>query len=123
MYIDLLIKIKNAERSGKRSLKTRYSRMDYAVLEELKRYGFVKKMDIKGRPPKKIIEVSFSKDRPIEGIKFLSRPSVRRYGGYKKFKPVKSGHGIMMVSTPKGIMSGVRAKKNKLGGQTLFEIW
>lgn len=123
MYIDVLIKMKNAEQAGKRSMKVRFSRMDYAVLEELKRYGFVKKAEVKGRPPKKIIEVIFSKERRIQGLKLLSKPSVRRYAGYEDFKKVKGGHGILVVSTSKGIMSGVRARKEKVGGQLLFEIW
>ena len=123
MYIDVLIKMKNAEQAGKRSMKVRFSRMDQSVLEELKRYGFVKKMEVKGRPPKKIIEVVFGKDRHIQGLKLLSKPSTRRYAGYEDFKSVKGGHGILVVSTSKGIMSGVRARKEKVGGQLLFEIW
>lgn len=123
MYTDVLIKMKNAEQAGKRSMRVRFSRMDQSVLEELKRYGFVKKVEVKGRPPKKIIEVVFGKDRHIQGLKFLSKPSTRRYAGYGDFKSVKGGRGILMVSTSKGVMSGVRARKEKVGGQLLFEIW
>lgn len=123
MYIDVLIKMKNAEQAGKRSMRVRFSRMDHAVLEELKHYGFVKKVEVKGRPPKKIIEVVFGKERHVQGLKFMSKPSLRRYGGYEDFKKVKGGHGILVVSTSKGVMSGVRARKEKVGGQMLFEIW
>jgi small subunit ribosomal protein S8 len=123
MYIDFLIKIKNAERAGKKNVRIAFSKMDYAVGEELVRYGFLKRIEIKGRAPKKTIEVLLNSEKPVSDVKFLSRPSLKCYGKYEDFKPVKSGHGLLVVSTSKGIMSGVRAKKEKVGGQLLFEIW
>lgn len=123
MFINTLIKMKNAQYIGKKSMKIPYAKMDYAILEELKRYGFVKKIEIKGRPPKRILEVVFGKERNMQGLKIISKPSVRRYSGYEDFKAVKGGRGLLIVSTSKGIMSGVRARKEKVGGQLLFEIW
>lgn len=123
MYINLLIKIKNAKNADRRSLKTPFTKMDYAVAEVLKKYGFLKKVEIRGRSPKRSMDIVINKDRMIQGIRFTSRPSLRRYAGYRDFKSVKSGHGILVVSTPKGIMSGVQARKEKVGGQLLFEIW
>jgi len=123
MYIDFLIKIKNAERAGKKSMKAQFSTMDYAVAEELVRFGFLKKAEIRGRAPKRTIEAVFNPARQIQGVRFMSRPSLRRYAGYADLRPVKNGNGILMVSTSKGVMSGVRAKKEKVGGQVLFEVW
>ncbi|MCX6788573.1 MAG: 30S ribosomal protein S8 [Candidatus Jorgensenbacteria bacterium] len=123
MYIDLLIKIKNAEAAEKYTLKTRYTKMDNAVTEILTRYGFVKSFDVKGKSYKKVIELELNEKHPIKGIKFLSKPSLRRYGGYDEFRRVKSGHGLLVVSTSKGVMSGDEAKKEKVGGQLLFQVW
>lgn len=123
MYIDFIIKMKNAERAGKKSLKSQFSGMDYAVAEELVRFGFLKKAEVRGRAPKRTIEAIFNSARPIQGVRFLSRPSLRRYAGYADLRSVKNGNGILMVSTSKGVMSGVRARKEKVGGQVLFEIW
>lgn len=123
MYIDLLIKMKNAEAAEKSFLKTKYTKMDNAVVEILARYGFVKNFEVKGKSYKKVIEMELSEKRPINGVKFLSKPSLRRYGGYDEFKRVKSGHGLLVVSTSKGVMSGDDAKKEKVGGQLLFQIW
>ncbi len=64
-----------------------------------------------------------SPERDIRGLKFLSKPSRRLYVGYKEIKKVKSGHGLLVLSTSKGILSGEEAKKMKIGGQLLFEIW
>lgn len=123
MYLDLLTKIRNAEAARKESLKTRFTNMDYAVLELLTRLGFVKKSEVKGRLPKRIIEVDFNTDQPIQGLKLLSKPSRRLYASYKDFKRVKGGHGFLAVSTSKGILSGEEARRKKVGGQLLFEIW
>ena len=79
MYIDLLIKIKNAQAAGKKSLKSRHVKMDYAVAEILRNSGFLKKVEIKGRSFKKVIEIYLNPEKPIQGLKFLSRPSLRRY--------------------------------------------
>ncbi|MEK7089882.1 MAG: 30S ribosomal protein S8, partial [Patescibacteria group bacterium] len=119
----LLIKMKNAEDAEKYFLKTKYTKMDSAVTEILTRYGFVKSFDIKGKSYKKVIEMELSEKRPIKGIKFLSKPSLRRYSGYGDFRRVKSGFGLLVVSTSKGVMSGDEARKEKVGGQLLFQIW
>ncbi len=123
MYIDLLTKIKNAQNAGKKSLKVPYTKNNQAVVEILENFGFLKKAETKGRSFKKIIEIQLNPERPIHGIRFLSRPSLRRYGGYREFKRVKGGSGLMVVSTPKGILTGDKARQEKVGGELLFEIW
>lgn len=123
MYIDLLIRIKNAQAARRETLKVRYSKMDAAVAEILKARGFLKQVEVKGRAPKKIIEIIPNPERPIQGIKLLSKPSRRLYGGYRELQRVKGGYGLLVLSTPKGIMPGDAAKKEKVGGQILFEIW
>jgi len=123
MYIDLMVQIKNAQAVGKDGLKTRYTKMDYAVAEVLRRYGFLNKVEIKGRNPKRSMEVSFNEERPIRGVKFISRPSLRKYAKAEDLRSVKGGHGILVLSTSQGIKSGVEAKKENIGGNLLFEIW
>ncbi len=123
MYIDLLIKIKNAEAARKKALKVRFTKMDAAVVKLLEEKGFLKKSEIKGRMPKRILEIEPNPDRPIQGIKLLSKPSRRLYVGYKDIKRVKGGFGFLFLSTPKGILTDREARKEKVGGQMLFEIW
>lgn len=123
MYIDLLIRIKNAQAARRETLKVRYSKMDAAVAEILKARGFLKTVEVKGRAPKKIIEIIPNPERPIQGVKLMSKPSRRLYGGYRELRKVKGGYGLMILSTPKGIMPADAAKKEKVGGQLLFEIW
>lgn len=115
--------MKNAQAAEKGAIKTKYTKMDNAVATVLSRYGFIKNVEVKGKSVKKVMEIEMDAKRPIRGLKFLSTPSLRRYGKYSEFRKVKSGHGILVVSTSKGIMTGEDAKKEKVGGQLLFQLW
>lgn len=109
--------------AGNNYLKTPYSKMDLAIAELLVKNKFLSKAEVRGRQAsKKYLEISFE-NKPISGLKFVSRPSRRIYIGYQDIRSVKSGYGLLVLSTPKGIMSGQEAKKQKVGGEALFEIW
>ncbi len=126
MYTDLLTKIQNAQRAKKASVKVPFSNMDLAIAEQLAKHSFVTAVNKKGRMPKRVLEIDLKyidEKGAISGVKFLSIPSRRMYAGYAALRPVKQGYGIALVSTPKGIMTSLEAKKQKLGGQLLFEIW
>jgi small subunit ribosomal protein S8 len=123
MYVNFLVKIKNAQQAGKDNLRAPFSKMDLAIAEVLIKYGFLKKTEVKGKPEKKIIEIDLNQAKKINGIKFKSLSSRKIYAGYKEIRSVKSGYGLLVVSTSKGIMAGSEARKQKLGGQLLFEIW
>jgi len=123
MYIDLLIKIKNAHAVDKRTLKTRFTQADKAVADILLRRGYVSSVEVKGRPSKRFIFIGLRAERQVEGIRFLSKPSVHVYKGYKEFRLVKGGYGTLVVSTPKGIMTGQGARREQVGGELLFEMW
>lgn len=127
MYLDLLAKIKNAQQAKKESVKVPYSNLDFAVSEILSKNNYLGAVSKKGRMPKRVIEIAIKYDKDgkgaINGVRILSKPSRRLYGGYKGFKSVKQGYGIAVVSTPKGLVTSQEAKKLKVGGQLLFEIW
>lgn len=118
-----MIKLKNATMADKKSVRFRYTKMDHAIVEVLLHYGFLKKVEVKGRAPKRTIEVLLNSEKAIEGVKFESTPSLRRYAGYKDFASIKGGRGLLVVSTPKGIKAAPEARKEKVGGQLLFAIW
>lgn len=126
MYTDFLIKLKNAQAVKKENVKLSYSKMDERILGILAKNGYVDGFEKKGRGPKKVLSVKLKYENGegvINGIKFISKPSRRLYGGYKEMKPVKRGYGLLVVSTPEGIMTGAEAKKTRVGGEFLFEIW
>lgn len=125
---DMLIRIKNAGLSRLSSVKIPYSKQKEVIANLLAKEGYVKYADKKGKNTKKNIEIGIlyeqnDKKPKITNVKRISKPSRRIYKGYKKFKPVKFGHGTLILSTPKGIMTYKDALKEKVGGEALFEIW
>lgn len=120
MFTDLLTKIKNAETVHKNRVVSPHNKMDMAIAEILAQNGFLKEVEKKGRN-KKYIEAKLGGN--INGIKFLSRPSRHIYSSYKNLRPVRGGYGIRVISTSRGIMTTREARRLKLGGELLFEIW
>ncbi|MEZ4156421.1 MAG: 30S ribosomal protein S8 [Candidatus Paceibacterota bacterium] len=127
MYTEILTQIRNAQAAGKESVKLPFSNMNLAILELLSKRGFVGAVEKKGRMPKRVIDVALNYDEngngSIQGVRFVSKPSRRLYVGYKDMKSVRQGYGMAVVSTSKGIMNEQQARKEKVGGQMLFEIW
>ena len=127
MYTDLLTKIKNAQKAKKAVIKVPYSNNDLAVAELLVKHKLLDNVSKKGRLPKRVMEIKLRYEANgigvIRGLKFLSKPSRRLYACYKELKPVKQGYGLLALSTPKGILDGKSAKKEKVGGELMFQIW
>ena len=127
MYTDLLIKIKNAQQARHEFIKVPFSNMRMAIAELLAKHGYVESVAKKGRLPKRVIEINLrydsSRQGAIQGLTFISKPSLRVYKRAGEIFPVRHGHGMGVISTPQGIMTYNEAKKAKTGGQALFEIW
>lgn len=126
MYHDLLIRIKNAQAARQQRVKIPYSKMDEAIANLLVQHGYIAGAAKKGRMPKRVLDVELKYENgvgAIRGVKFISKPSRRIYAGYRDLKPARQGYGMLVVSTPKGVMSGTEARKQKAGGELLFEIW
>jgi len=125
MYHDVLTKIKNAQAAGKKAIKVPYSAMDANVLEVLLKKGYISRLERKGKGYKRILAVGINDTEhgSIRGLKFLSKSSRRLYVGYKELHPVRQGYGLAVLSTSKGILAGDEARKSKIGGEILFQIW
>ncbi|MFB6212454.1 MAG: uS8 family ribosomal protein [Candidatus Magasanikbacteria bacterium] len=122
-YIDLITRINNSQNTGDSFLKMPYSKMDKKIAELLEKEGYIDSVEVKGKRPNKVLKIRLKPEKSIKGFEFLSKPSRRRYKGYRDLWPVKGGYGTLVVSTPEGIKSGKDARENKVGGQILFEIW
>ena len=126
MYYDLLAKIKNAQAAKKESLLAPFSKMDFAVAELLRAMRFVGDVQKKTMDRKNMIEIKLlygERGPALSDFKILSKPSRHLYAGYRDLKAVKSGYGFSVLSTPKGIVTHVQARKQKVGGEYLFEVW
>jgi small subunit ribosomal protein S8 len=126
MYYDLLTKIKNAQRAKHESVQVPFSKFDFAVAKILEEGGYVGEAAKRTAGKRQVIDVKL-KYRPtgpaITDFKLVSKPSRRFYAGYRELKPVKQNYGMAVLSTPAGIMSNRKARKEKQGGEYLFEIW
>ena len=127
MFINTLIQIKNAQSAKKETVKLWFSKNNEVLLKVLSDNDYLDSFDKKGRGHKKVIVAKLKYDKEgspaISGIKIISKPSRHIYAGYKDMRKVKGGFGLLIVSTSKGVMTGLEARKSKLGGEVLFEIW
>lgn len=123
---DLITRIKNASASGKVSVAVPFSKLAYEVAELLKKEGFVKSVEKRGKKIKPLLslELVYENGAPlVRGAERVSRLSRRVYLKKADIRPVKSGQGLLVISTSKGLRSGDAARGEGLGGEALFKIW
>ncbi len=119
---NMLVSIKNGYMAKKAEVQVPYSNFKFAlaqVLEKEKRVGKVNKTD-----SKIVIELLYEGQKPrISQIKRVSKLGLRIYTRSKNIKKVKGGKGLIIISTPSGVMTGQEAKAKNLGGEIICEIW
>jgi small subunit ribosomal protein S8 len=124
---DLIIRLKNGSDVKKTFVSIPFSLFKMAIAEKLKDAGFVKSVEKKGKKVKKTIDVTLVYDEAgnpkIQGVRRISKPGRRLYRSVQEIVPVRYGHGAIILSTPKGVMTGTEARKAQVGGEALFEIW
>jgi small subunit ribosomal protein S8 len=124
---NLIISLKNAQERGLSSTRAPFSKLNTSILEVLKKEGFIADFENKGKEVKKTIDITLKYDNSgvpaISNVKRVSTQSKRIYRGVDKIYPVKNGYGRLILSTPAGIVTDVQARKQKVGGEALFEIW
>ncbi len=126
MYYDLLTRIKNGLRAKKETVQSPFSSFDFAIAEFLKKSGYVAAVDKRVIGKKSFIEIRLkyvNKEPAIRDFRLMSKPGRRVYAGYREVMAVKQGHGLAALSTPEGILSNREARKKKLGGEYLFQVW
>jgi small subunit ribosomal protein S8 len=126
MYYNILSELKNATRAQKDKITFPFTKMDFAVLKALAENGYIKsaEKDTVGRKNIIVVRLAYKSKIPaVNDFKIISKPSRHFYADYRSLKTVMQGHGLSMLSTSKGIMTGRDAKKQKIGGEYLFEIW
>jgi small subunit ribosomal protein S8 len=122
---DLIIRVKNGYMSGKESIESPYSKLREALVKKLVDLKYLKDYKVEGDVVKTMtINLLYKNGMPsLTEVKIFSRPGKRWYTSFKELKPVLGGLGYGILSTPKGLMTHVEAKKNQVGGELLFNIW
>lgn len=124
---DMITRIKNAGDVKKESLVFPYSKIKFEIASVLEKEGFLKSVSKKGKKITKFIEAELVYEADgtpkVRGVERVSKLSKRMYQKAKELRPVKYGTGHLILTTPKGIMTGRDAKKENVGGEILFKIW
>jgi len=123
---DLIIRLKNGSDAKKPSVMVSYSKFTENIAHALKKAGYIGNIEKKGKPFTRELEVSlvyFATGPRINGVERVSKSSRRVYLKSGDIRMYRSGFGNTFITTPKGVMTDVEARKNKVGGEVLFKIW
>jgi len=120
--------INNAQAVGKKQIVVfPYSNFKFDILEVLKKEGFIDDVQKKGRLAgrKIIVDLKYVEEgKPaIIKIRKISKQGQRIYSPADKLKSVRSGYGLSIVSTSRGLMTNKEARKKKVGGEVICELW
>jgi small subunit ribosomal protein S8 len=123
---DMLNQIRNAQAVEKTEVLIPLSKIKNEIATILSKEGFIteSKKAVKGKI--KVLKIVLKYDNgvsAISGLKRISRPGQRIYDSVHDIKKVHGGYGISIVSTSKGLMTNKEAKKQKLGGEIICQIW
>ena len=123
---DMLVRIKNALVRSKKLVTMPSSRLKASVASVLKQEGYIVDYSIVEEDKKSILQIVlkyYQESSVIEEIKRISKPSLRVYAKHNSIPSSYNGLGVVIVSTPLGVMTGVAAKNNKVGGEVLCSVF
>ena len=123
---DMLTRIRNAGTAGLPTVAIPGSREKIAIAAVLKQEGYIKEYSVEEDGVKKTlnVELKYCNGKPvIEGIERVSKPSRRMHCGVQNIPRVRNGLGTVILSTPKGIISGRQAAAENVGGEILCFVW
>jgi small subunit ribosomal protein S8 len=124
---DLLTRLRNAAKERHEKVEIPASRLKANIVRVLKEEGYIKNFRLQreeGKPTIKIyLKYTDNGASVIQGIRRVSRPGLRKYSSYETMPKPLSGAGIAIVSTSRGVMTGNRARGQKVGGEILCEVW
>jgi small subunit ribosomal protein S8 len=123
---DLLTCIRNATKVGKKEVRLPASKIKKTIAEQLKKSQYLSGVKIEASKPRDTLVITLrdeGKNNPITEIARISKPGRRVYVGVDKIPRVKSGRGLVLISTSKGVVTGQEAVKQRLGGELLLKVY
>ena len=123
---DLITRIRNAIMVGKNEILVPTSKLKAGVVEVLAKNGYIASYEVVDGKPRGMLHVIINEPGTIakvNEISKVSKPGRRVYSSADELPTIKSGRGMIIVSTSKGLMTGREAKKNRLGGEILVKVW
>lgn len=123
---DMLTRIRNAIAAGKREVRLPNSKVKLSVAQQLKKSGYLSAVTTEKGTPRDTLVITIHEEGAnpvISEIQRVSTPGRRVYSSAAEIPRVKSGRGILLVSTSKGIMTDNEARKNRLGGELICKVY
>ncbi|MCB9072166.1 MAG: 30S ribosomal protein S8 [Bdellovibrionaceae bacterium] len=124
---DFLTVIRNGVRAGRQSIDIPASKQRVAIAETLKKAEYVNDVKVVKDGKQGVMRVFLNYNgagqSKINGLRRMSRPGRRYYVTSKEIPNVRSGYGLAVVSTSRGVMSGGDAKKQNIGGELICIVW
>ena len=120
---DMLTIIRNGQKAEHKSVIMPLSKIKLEIASILKKENYIEDYKKSGKNGKKFLEIDLRYPPIINEIKRVSRSGQRIYIKADKVKQFKSGYGLSIISTSRGLMTNKEAKKTGLGGEVLLEIW
>ncbi len=124
---DLLTRMRNAIMAQHATADIPASNLKAEICRVLKEEGYIADYVVESEPKPGQIRVTLKYVNEgasvVQGLKRISKPSLRVHKRSSEFKPVRSGLGISIVSTSKGVMTGKQARRDHVGGEVLCEVW
>lgn len=124
---DMLTRIRNATAVGHDELTMPSSKMKEEVARILAEEGYIDRYDVATAGPGKALTLRLrymDRHRPvIQGLRRISKPGHRVYRGAKELPRVQGGLGVVVVSTSQGLLPDREARRRRLGGEIVCEVW
>ena len=122
---DLLTRVRNASQALLPTVEVAHSRMKESIARILQQEGYIADCSVEGQPFKTLtLKLKYQgRKGVIEDLKRVSKPGLRRYVRAAEIPRVLGGMGIVIISTPRGVMTGSEARKQKVGGELLCYVW
>ncbi len=126
---DFLTRIRNGIQAAHETVEIPSSKLKVEIARILAEQGYIRSYDVRadeGKPGETlVIELKYTESRVsvISGLKRVSRPGRRTYVDAKHIPKVLGGMGTVIVSTSKGVMTGHDARRQKVGGEVVAEVW
>lgn len=122
---DMLNRIRNASLVRKREVIIPHSKMKAAIADVLVRTGYLERAEQKKeKHPYILLTIKYQGGQPaIRSLKRISKPSHRHYAKHGELKKVLNGLGMVVLSTPQGILTDAEARKMKVGGELICEVY
>lgn len=124
---DFLTRLRNAVMAKKNETSAFYSKITAKIAEILQEKGYIDSFSVEADGSAKLLRIFLKYDtegRPVlEGLKRISRPGLRTYCSADEIPAVRNGMGLSIISTSRGVLDGIEAKKNNVGGEVLCFVW